>query len=159
MQPPGRVRCLIADRSGQPKRPGPAGRRPRMRPRRAPAGSDRDELDVNPGGLGQGVQVSGIGGADFIAAPGLPPSFTGIDDTPGMKRPGQQRGAPEQPECDLSRHGTHGLASAPTRLATARSKRGRCHMHTNERPFCIAGCLDIEGKPELIHLSYTQGVG
>ena len=90
-----------------------------MRPRRAPAGSDRDELDVDPGGLGQGVQVSGIGGEDFIAAPGLPPSFTGIDDTPGMKRPGQQRGAPEQPECDLSCHGTHGLASAPTRLATA----------------------------------------
>jgi hypothetical protein len=146
MQPPGRVRCLIAGRSGQPKRPGPAGRRPRMRPRWAPAGSDRDELDVDPGGLGQGVQVSRIGGEDFIAAPGLPPSFTGIDDTPGMKRLGQQRGAPEQPECDLSCHGTHGLASAPTRLATARSNAAGVTCIPNERPFCIAAAWASEAS-------------
>ena len=32
-----------------------------------------------------------------------PPSFTGIDDTPGLKCPKWWRGAPDQPECDLSR--------------------------------------------------------
>jgi hypothetical protein len=32
-----------------------------------------------------------------------PPSFTRIDDTPGVERLKRERGAPEQPECDLSR--------------------------------------------------------
>jgi hypothetical protein len=32
-----------------------------------------------------------------------PPSFTGIGDTPGVKLLKQERDAPDQPECDLSR--------------------------------------------------------
>jgi hypothetical protein len=87
-----------------------------------------------PAAWARACRSAGSEGEDFIAAPGLPPSFTGIDDMPGMERPGQQRGAPEQPECDLSCHGTHGLASAPTRLDCQVKTRPVSHAYrTNGR--------------------------
>src|SRR6266851_2189940 len=53
---------------------------------------------------------------------------------------------------------TGSRARRPT-SPTARSNAAGVTCIPNERPFCIAGCLGIEGKPELIHVSYTQGVG